>query len=137
MAISGDTGNLATLTLPGSFSPAIITISPGAAVLAPVDATVLATVTDQELIVGDIVVHGENTVVFKWVGSVAKPTLGTTGTCTITAPLTGALTNAATYSGTGHITSWKPPDIANGEMMKGEVKFVFDGETGPTFTPAS
>lgn len=137
MALTGDTGNLATLTLPGAYSVAIISINQGAAVLAPVDATVLATVTDQELIPGDIVVHGENTATFKWVGTVAKPTLGTVGTCTVTKPLTGALTNAATYSGTGMITSWKPPDLANGQLMVGEVKWVYDGDTGPTLTVAS
>jgi hypothetical protein len=77
------------------------------------------------------------TVKFKWVSTVAAPTIGTVGTCTITLPLWQALTNAATYSGTGYLTSWTPPAMENGKLMEGELKFQYDGDTGPTYTVAS
>lgn len=137
MALSGDTGNGATLTLPGSYSVAIMTINPGAKTLAAIDASVLSTTGTREHIPGDIDDVAEMSATFKWVPTVAAPTLGTVGTCTITWPLYGALTNAATFSGTGFITSWKPPEFVNGQLQAGEVKWMFDGDTGPTYTVAS
>ena len=137
MALSGDTGNGATLTLPSGYSVALIDITPGKKTLAMIDSSTLATTGTRERIPGDLNDVASFTARFKWVPTVAEPTLGTVGTCTITLPLYGALTNAATYSGTGCITGWMPPKLANGELMAGEVTVDFDGDTGPTYTVAS
>ena len=137
MALTGDTGNGATLTLPGSYSVAPMTVEIGAETLAMIDISTLATTSFMEKIPSDLKDSGELTITYKWASNVAAPTLGTAATTTITFPLWGALTNAATYSGTGVITSWKPPRLANGELMVGELKIMFDGDTGPTFTAAS
>lgn len=137
MALTGNTGNGATATLPGSFSVALITIEPGESSLEPVDVSTLATTTDMENIPGDLVSHAEINFTWKWVATVARPTLGTVGTITLTGPLEGALTNAPTYSGTGFLTKWKPPRMENGVLMVGEGSAKFDGDTGPTFTVAS
>lgn len=137
MALTGDTGNGATLTLPGSYSVAPISIEIGAETLESIDISTLATTTFMEKIPSDLKEVGEVTVTYKWVSTTAAPTLGTVGTCTITLPAWAALTNAPTYSGTGYMTSWKPPSLQNGELMTGELKFVFDGDTGPAYTVAS
>ena len=137
MALSGDTGNGATLTLPGSYSVAIISIDPGAETLESLDVSTLATTSVHDMMPSDLKKVGECTVKFKWVSTTAAPTLGTVGTCTITLPTWQSLTNAPTYSGTGYLTSWKPPTLENGKLMDGELKFQFDGDTGPTYTIAS
>lgn len=137
MALTGDTGNGATLTLPGSYSVAVESIEPGVEKLDALSVSVLGTTTTDEKIPSDLIKVSASKARFKWVSTVAKPTLGTVGTITITLPLQGALTNAATYSGTGFISSWKPPALKNGEVMMGEVEFEFDGDTGPTYTVAS
>ena len=137
MALTGDTGNLATATLPGSYSVALMTIDPGAESIPMIPVSVLATTSTEEKIPGDLTNWEKVTCTFKFVGSVAKPTLGTVGTCTFTQPLTGALTNAATLSGTGCITRWKPPRLENNVLQIGEFDVEFDGDTGPTYTVAS
>lgn len=137
MALTGDTGNLASMTVPGSFTVALMTIDPSEESLPKIPVNTLATVGTEESIPGDLTAWTKTTGTFKFVGSVAKPTLGTVGTLTITLPLVGALTNAPTLSGTGFVTRWKPPKLENNMLQVGEFDAEFDGDTGPTFTPAS
>ena len=137
MALSGDTGNGSTLTLPGSYTVAVIEITPGKKTLPMIPSSTLATTGTEEKIPGDLNSVEAFTARFKWIPTVAEPTVGTVGTCTVTLPLYGALTNAATYAGTGCVTGWKPPMLANNTLMEGEVTFEFDGDTGPTYTVAS
>ncbi len=138
MALTGDTGNGATLTLPGSYSVALITISPGTKTLPTIDSSTLATTGTREQIPGDINDVASFKATFKWIASTAEPALGTVGTCTLTYPaLTTVASNAANYSGTGFLTSWKQPEMANNTLQVGELEFQFDGDTGPTYTAAA
>lgn len=136
MALTGDTGNGATLTMPGSYSVALTEIQAGAESIETYETSVLATTGAREFKPAELSMWDEVTFNFKWVPTVAKPTLGTVGTCTITWPLTTGST-AANLSGTGFLTSWKPPTFVNGQMQVGEGKFKFDGDTGPTYTVES
>lgn len=137
MALTGDTGNLASMTVPGSFTVALMTIDPPEEAIPTIPVSVLATVSTEEKIPGDLTTWTKVTGTFKFVGTVAKPTVGTVGTLTITLPLVGALTNAPTLSGTGFVTRWKLPRLENNVLQVGEFDAEFDGDTGPTFTVAS
>jgi hypothetical protein len=64
---------------------------------------------------------------------------GLVDTATITFPLGSAQTTTtrATFAGTGVVTAVKLPDFANGEVLMGQAKIKFDGDTGPTYTRGS
>jgi len=142
MALTGDTGNGATLTLALfngttalTASLSVISITPGAMTVSPVDVSVLATTGYMESIPGDLASIAESTATYKWLTSAVTPTLpSAAGTCTLTFPLRSGETTAATMTGTGYLTSVQAPAMENGTLQVGTVGWQWDGETGPSFT---
>lgn len=150
MALTGDTGNGATLTFAGNMgfgtqttSVQAITIAQGKQSVAVVDVSTLATTDCMESIPSDLRAVEESTVTFKWLTSAATSVAqnvnlpGGAGTITLTYPARSGETTAATYTGTGFITGLTPPTLQNGELQTGELTFKYDGDTGPTYTGAS
>lgn len=147
MALTGDTGNGATLSFAASMgfgtsnttSMELISITPGAETVGSIDVSTLGTSDCMESIPSDLRDVGELSGTFKWLTSNAATQAGfpdlpaAAGTVTVTWPARSG-TTAATYVGTGFITSWKPPSLQNGELQVGEFSVKFDGETGPTWT---
>jgi len=145
MPLTGDTGNGATLTLAlfngtTAITAAldVITIEPGEITLANVDVSTLATTGFMEKIPSDLADVAESNATFKWITTGAKPTLpSAAGTCTVTWPLRSGESTAAVMTGTGFLTRFKPPSFANGQLQVGEVSWQWDGDIGPTLTPAT
>lgn len=142
MALTGDTGNGATLTLAlftgtTAITAAldVISISPGNMTVSPIDVSTLATTGFMEKIPGDLADIGESTATFKWLTGVAVPTLpSAAGTCTLTFPLRTGETTAATMTGTGFITGVQVPSMENGALQVGTITWQWDGDTGPSNT---
>lgn len=144
MALIGDTGNGATLTLTtqtAANSYKIQKISVGETTLDMLDVSNLATSGPMERIASDL--HKVSDITIDYIFNPAATALTVTGavdTVTITLPVysTQTTTNGATYSASGVVTSVKPiPDLQNGTVMVGQVKFSPDGDTGPTYTRGS
>ena len=145
MAISGDTGNGATLTLAlfdgttaitAALDPISITLAPITAEV--IDASTLATSGHREYIPGDLSDSGENTATFKWSTSATPPTLPSpAGTCTVTLPARTGETTPATVTGSGVITSFTPPSLENGVLQVGTIAWRWDGDTGPSVTKSA
>lgn len=140
MPLVGDTGNGATLTF-GTTSLALLweTISIGEESIEMLDVSVLATTAFQEMIASDLKQTPEVTVTFVTNTIGAHVAVGAAPeTITITAPQRTGETGGATYAGTAVITSFKRfGELANGTIQKGELKFKYDGDTGPTWTAAT
>lgn len=143
MALVGDTGNGATLTLTTQTamnSYKIESIQIGEATLDMLDVSHLGTSTDQERIASDLRKHGDWTInVIHLPTATAVTITGLVDTATITLPVysTQTTTTGATLAASGVITSVKLPDLANGQVMKSAYKFAPDGDTGPTYTRGS
>lgn len=149
MALTGDTGNGALLEFAADMgfgtnttSMDVIEITPGEETVGVIDVSTLATTDAMESIPSDLREIGEASATFKFLtetGTLAVvPSLpAAAGTITLTFPLRSGETQAATYVGTGFITGFTPPSLANGELQVGEIKWKFDGDTGPTYTEAS
>ena len=146
MALTGDTGNGTTLTFAANMgfgtataSMTCTTINQGEQTTGVVDVSTLATTDCMESIPSDLREVGESSATFKWLTTTAatvacQPSLpGAAGSITLTYPSRTGETTAATYIGTGFITGLTPPSLANGELQMGEIKWKYDGETGPTF----
>ncbi len=145
MALTGDTGNGATLVFAAGMgfgtattSLSVISITQGEETVGTVDVSTLATTDCMESIPSDLREVGESSASFKWITTANAATLpGAAGTVTITWPIRSNETTAASYTGTGFITGWTPPSFQNGELQTGEIKWKWDGDTGPTYTKAS
>jgi hypothetical protein len=144
MALTGDTGNGATLTLAIYDGTTAITaaleitdVDLAAITVDSVDTSTLGTTGHAESIPGDLAQSGDNTANFKWLTKAKCPTLPSpAGVFTLTYPLRSGETTAATRAGTGYLTSIKDPRMANGELQVGSLAWRWDGDTGPTYTPA-
>lgn len=140
MALVGDTGNGATFTLTtqsavSSLKVEKISISESA--LQMLDVSTLSTSGQMEEIATDLASNPEITLDVVWSQSATAITVSpAVDTAALTFPVgpTQTTTTAATLAGTGHVTAIKYPDLENGAAMKGQVKFKFNGDTGPTYT---
>ena len=133
---SYDTGHGATLTLSTTTVNGLVrSINVGAETLGKVNRSALATTGFHEYIPADLAEPPEVTMTFVFDSEVALPGKGTVETATITYPNAG--TTAATYAGTGFITSVKPTDLNTDQLQEIELTFAFDGLTGPTYTVQS
>lgn len=139
MALIGDTGNGATATFgTSSLSLAVTSIQIGEISINMLDVSTLATTDFEEMKASDLKKTPEVTLNVLFVASAAIPTVGgAPETMTVTLPLFTGTTNAATLAGTAQFTSLKLPDLANNQIMAAQVKFKYNGDTGPAFTVAS
>lgn len=143
MALVGDTGNGATFTLTTQTAAASLKIDQiqiGEITLDMLDVSTLSTTDFQEMIASDLKVTPELTISYvASAGATAVTVTGLVDTATITFPVLGSqtTTTGATFAGSGVVTSWKLPDLQNGQVQKGQIKFKFDGDSGPTYTRGS
>ena len=145
MALTGDTGNGATLTLAlftgtTAITAAldVITISSGNITVSPVNVSTLASSGFNENIPGDLATIAESSATFKYLTSSTPPTLpSAAGTCTITFPARTGETTPASMTGTGFLTGFQAPSMENGSLQVGTVSWMWDGDTGPSITAAS
>lgn len=143
MALVGDTGNGATFTLTTQTAAASLkveSITIGEITLDMLDVSTLGTSDFQEMIASDLKATPELTVTYNFNAAATAVTVtGSVDTATITFPVvsTQTTTTGATFTGTGIVTSFKLPDLQNGQVQKGQIKFKFDGDTGPTYTRGS
>lgn len=150
MALTGDTGNGATLTFAANMgfgsattSLTAITITQGEQSVGAVDVSTLATSGQMESIPSDLSELGECSATFKWL-TTAGPNVAmnaslpaAAGSIVLTYPARTGETTAANITGTGFLTGFTPPSFANGELQVGEIKWKYDGDSGPTYTGAS
>lgn len=143
MALVGDTGNGATFTLTtqtAATSLKVDQIQIGEITLDMLDVSTLSTSDFQEMIASDLKATPELTISFNFNAAATAVTVtGLVDTATITFPVvsTQTTTTGATFTGTGVVTSFKLPDLQNGQVQKGQIKVKFDGDSGPTFTRGS
>ena len=139
MALIGDTGNGATVTFAtSSLTLAILSIQIGEQTIDMLDVSTLATTSDQEMIASDLKKTPEVTLNVLFVASATAPVVGAAAeTMTVTLPLFTGTTTAANLAGTAQFTSFKLPDLKNGEIMASQVKWKYNGDTGPTYTKAT
>lgn len=140
MPLVGDTGNGATFTLTTQSAVSSLKVEKIAvseSTLAMLDVSTLGTAGQMEEISTDLATNPELTIDFVWSQSATAITVSpAVDTATLTFPVgpTQTTTNAATLAGTGHVVAIKYPDLENGAAMKGQIKFKFNGDTGPTYT---
>lgn len=150
MALTGDTGNGTTVTLAANmgFGTATTALTPiditqGEQTIGVVNVSTLATSGVEENIPSDLAMFAESSANFKWLTSAASTVAmnaslpASAGTVLLTYPLRTGETTAATYSGTAFVTGHTPPSMANGQLQVGNLKWKYDGDTGPTYTGAS
>lgn len=139
MALIGDTGNGATATFgTSSLSLAITNIQIGEISIDMLDVSTLATTDFEEMVSSDLKKAPEVTLNVLFVASATAPVVGGAAeTMTITWPLFTGTTGAATLAGTAQFTSFKLPDLQNGQIMSAQVKWKFNGDTGPTYSKAT
>ena len=136
-----DTGNGATLTLTASGSVGDIRqMTLPDFVIEKIETSHLGTVDFKTYIPSDLSEPGEFSaeIIFDVQNTNGVLDRGKVETATITFPRTDTnLTNAPKLVGTGFLTSYKLPDLANGELQIATLTFSYDGETEPAFTPES
>jgi hypothetical protein len=131
-----DTGHGATITF-GTSALAFNTLSIGLGTptRAAIDKTHLGTTGQREFMAGDLEDAGEMSVNFQFDPGATAPVTSTAAeTVTVTFPLTTGAATAATYAGTGLITSVQLPELATETIQTGTLTVKWDGMTGPTFT---
>ena len=147
MAITGDTGNQVTMTFAANMGFGTATtqltmaqqITQGEHTVPAVDVTTLLSTPTMQSMPGDLRSIGESSAGFKFLTTVSTavsmfaviPALA--GSVVITYPLRTGETTSATFTGTAFLTGFTPPTFANGELQVGEIKWQYDGDTGPTF----
>jgi hypothetical protein len=143
MALVGDTGNGATFTLTTQTAAASLKVDQiqiGEITLDMLEVSTLSTSDFKEMIASDLKNTPELTVSYVYSASATAVTCtGSVDTATVTFPIGSGQTSTtgAIFTGTGIVTSFKLPDLQNGNVMKGQIKFKFDGDTGPTYTRGS
>lgn len=140
MALEGDTGNGATVVFATSalaLAADAETIQIGEETIELLDVSKLSTTGYMERVPSDLKDPPEVTISVVWNSADPVPTVGGAAeTVTVTFPLRTGQTTAANLAGTAVITSWKLPDLQNGQIQKAQLKFKYNGDTGPTFTAA-
>ena len=133
-----DTGNQATATFATLAAVSNITgIDAGESTLEDLDTSTLETVGSMTFKPTDLADEGEVTIPFLFNAESALPVKGTIDTLTITYPQAPGQTAPATEAGTGYIKRVRKVNLQNNTLQAAEITFKWDGETGPTFTPAT
>jgi len=135
-----DTGNGATITFGTSgFTARYHEIGEDQQVVAKIDTSHLglARGSAKTHIPGDLVDVGEIACMFEWPLGTICPLRQAAETITITYPLPVGKTTPATLAGTGWCRTRATPQLKNDTLQTGKMTVVWDGLTGPTYTPAS
>lgn len=102
-----------------------------------VDITHLATVTRRRKMPGDLDDWQRVDLEILFQGSQGLPARGVVETITMTHPTASGNTTPANLAGTGFIFFVKYPEFITNEPQIGQISFIHDGGTGPTYTAAS
>lgn len=142
MAVVGDTGNGATVSMTGgisSFTRDLRSISLGSRSLGMIDVSLLSSSTYMEKIPEDLADPGSVTIEFIYDTADGDFALGGSAqtTITVTFPLRAGETTAATFVGTGYVTEFELVELQNNQEQVARITFSFDGDTGPTLTASS
>ncbi len=127
--ITGSTGQGSSVTL-GSAIGCVRSVTLPTFSMDSIDASCLEDTGFMKKIAADLTDAGEVQIVAAYEGEISTPD-GTQITCTVTFPDTGSL------SGTGFISSVDHGSLETGGLMETTTTFTFDGDTGPTYTPAA
>ena len=135
--MAGDTGNGATLVLATTGAVGDIqSMTLPEWTLDAIEDSHLGTTNFKTFIASDLADPGQltATIVSSSTVAFAAPT-GVAETVTVTWPIgTSGNTVAATFIGTGFITSKKLPDLANGALQVRTLTVKYNGQTEPAYT---
>lgn len=136
--MSVNTGNGTTLTVNGSAAVANITsISSPTKAKPALDRSTLDTAVNERKMPSDLASWSEIEIGFFWDDTATPPDLeAAPSSAVLTFPL-GDNATAANLTGTAFFTEVTYPTFENNVVQAGSAKLQFDGETGPTYTPAS
>lgn len=151
MALTGDTGNGATITFAANMGFGTTTTSLSMAIdltqgeqsIGIIDVSTLATSGVRESIPSDLAEFAESSANVKWLTSAAATVAmnanlpAVAGSIVITYPARTGETTPANFTGTGFLTGHTLPSLANGQLQTGSLKWKYDGDSGPTYTGAS
>lgn len=130
------TGLGATITLSVSgVIGNVVSISAWASTLEKLDISTLATTGFKKYRKGDLAEPGELTLRVQFDTKDDLPTLGTAETATVAFPkqVVGSAAKGS-LAGTGFLTQIGTPEMTINKVSEVEVKFAFDGVTGPAYT---
>jgi len=138
MALTGDTGNGATLALGTTGAVGNVrNIGEIAKELGKIETSHLGTTGQKTYIPDDLEEPGEVEFEVEWTTTTTLPSTGVVETLTITYPKRTGEATAANHAGTGFITKVSTPQLVNGTLQVAKITFAFDGDTGPTYTKAT
>lgn len=140
-----DTGNGATLTLATTGAiGSIVEMTLPEWTLEKIDDSHLGTTNFRTYIPGDLAEPGEITATlifdselttYPAIASTTDSTWENPQTVTVTFPISNTSnTSAATLAGTGFITGFSFPQLANNTLQTATITVAFDGKTEPAFT---
>ena len=102
-----------------------------------VDTTHLGTTGNKTVMGGDLTNPGEVTMEFQWDSEAGPDPSNVAEVLTITFPThTANTTSAATYAGTGLVSSITYPTLGIEELQTGSLTFTWDGATDAAYTDA-
>jgi len=132
------TGNGTTATFATTaITVNIVNIDEGTGEVTDVDTSHLGTTGSMTFIPGDLTNEGEVSLNFQIDTTEDQFPIKKVDTLTITYAQRADETLPATRVGSGYFKSVQQPTEENDTLMVGTVVFKWDGETGPTFTPAA
>jgi hypothetical protein len=105
--------------------------------LPTVNTSYLGSVAYEQYIPGDLSEPGTVTFEAQFDAEEAQVVLGTVETLTVTLPLGTGEAVAGTWAGTGFISEYKPQQFIKNELQASTITFSWDGQTAPTYTPAT
>jgi hypothetical protein len=132
------TGNGATAALTTStFVSSVVSIDLGSNTGGVIDVSHLGSSTWKDFKPFDLADTPEVTVTFQHDGSAVEVAANTVDTLTVTFNQDTGMSTAPSLAGTGVLTSWNYPTLANDAVNEASFTFKFDGNTGPTWTKST
>lgn len=136
MPTTGKGGSIAFGT--SNISASWTRISQWEKTLGKLESSHLGTTGEKTFLPDDLEDAGEMEVDLWFEATAALPSMGVSETITVTFPKENTSHNtAATLAGTGFISGVGTPEMVLGTLKKQNIKFVWTGVTGPTFTVES
>ena len=131
-----DVGTGATIAFAtSSIAVNMTSLSLGEHTIPIVDTTHLGSTGFRTMMGGDLKTPGEVTCEFIWDNEAGPAVTATAETVTITFPTAVAnTTSAATYIGTGIVSTVVYPTLGIDELQTGSLTVTWNGGTGPTYT---
>lgn len=138
--MAADTGHGSTLTFGTSgFSASIVSMTGVKKSRPVINASHLGTTGAEEKIPGDLEDHEAFEIECHFTPGAAGsiPSTGVVETITKSYPTAAGQSTPGTYAGSGFIVDFTEPVLKTNEIMMSKLSVIFDGYTGPAFTPGS